>query len=296
MKRLLFIITILLGLQAYSQTIMRIHRNSGFVEYLPISVIDSVTHSIQALPVVTTTLNQDSITNITAVAGGIVASEGGRPVFARGVCWSTTQSPTIANDFIIEGFGAGAFEGQLKPLKSNTTYYFRSFAASVVGTVYGNELSFTTKACPPGQVNLSDFSGVYNNTVEKLGTGSPYGPYTTRVIQVKPLTTTTGEITVENIWDIDDPQTPAYDGWKPIVFKLDWTDPNNPIVTLDQQNGIADGGTLSATYSGRQVQVRAYAGQNGTFNFCDQLLVLKMQLGIVDLGWFTALYEVKMER
>jgi hypothetical protein len=296
MKQLLFIITLFTGLQLYSQTIMRVHRKSGAVEYLPIAVIDSVTHSVQNLPVLTTTLTTDSITNVSAVSGGIISSEGGRPVFARGVCWNTAPAPTISNTYFIEeGAGPGTFNGSIKPLKSNTTYYVRAFAASVVGISYGNELSFVTKSCNPSQVNLPDFSGIYNNTNEKLGT-SPYGPYTTRVIQVTPLTATTGEITVENIWDVDDPATPAYDGWKPIRFRLDWTDPNNPIATLDEQTGIGDGGTLSSTYSGREIAVRAYAGQPGTFNYCDQVLVLKLQLGIVGLGWFTALYEVKLER
>jgi hypothetical protein len=296
MKQLLFIVTMIFSLQTFSQTIMQIHRKSGSVDYLPISVIDSVTHSVQNLPILTTTIRTDSTTNVSAFGGGIITSEGGRPVSVRGVCWDTLPVPTVdKNYFLDEVGGAGTFNGSIKPLKSNKTYYIRAFAISVAGISYGNEISFVTKACNPAQVNLSDLSGTYNNTNEKLGT-SPYGPYTTRVIQVKSLTASTGEITVENIWDADDPASSAYEGWKPIRFILDWTNPSNTIVTLEEQTGIGDGGTLSSNYSGREIAVRAYAGQPGTFNYCDQVVVLKLQLGIVGLGWFTALYEVKLER
>ena len=43
-----------------------------------------------------TTASASSITQITASSGGIISSDGGADISARGVCWSTSSNPTIA--------------------------------------------------------------------------------------------------------------------------------------------------------------------------------------------------------
>jgi hypothetical protein len=139
------------------------------------------------------------------------------------------------------------------------------------------------KQCP---VVLNDLLGTYSRTNEVYGT-SPYGPYITTVSSVTPLTATTGKIKVTNIWDF---------GWNPIEFTLDWTDPINTKVTLVQQSGIADAGTITAAYDGEDVSVRPFAGQVGTFSMCDQTITLRMQLGVTGIGWFANLYTVNMAR
>jgi hypothetical protein len=95
------------------------------------------------IPTVSTT----AISNIgatTATGGGNVISECGSGVTERGVCWSTTTGPTIANSHTTNGTGAGAFTSNLTSLTSNTKYYVRAYATNSVGTAYGNEISFTT--------------------------------------------------------------------------------------------------------------------------------------------------------
>ena len=44
-----------------------------------------------------TTESITSVTNSAAISGGNITSEGGGTVIARGVCWSTSQNPTIAD-------------------------------------------------------------------------------------------------------------------------------------------------------------------------------------------------------
>lgn len=139
--------------------------------------------------------------------------------------------------------------------------------------------------CFEGDVTLSAFLGSYRNTYEDFG--GAYGPYTTTISAVKVLTAKTGEVTVTNIYDY---------GWNPIKFILDWTDANNRIATLTQQAGIGDAGTLSATYAGRDISVRPFAGQPGTFSACKQTLNLKLQVGVTGLGFFGTLYSVNMAR
>ena len=60
-------------------------------------------------PAITTT-NIASITANTASTGGNIISDGGAPVTARGVCWSTSQSPpTTADSKTTDGSGTGVF-------------------------------------------------------------------------------------------------------------------------------------------------------------------------------------------
>ena len=96
------------------------------------------------LPTVTTT-SATSVTETSAVTGGNVTSDGGASVTERGVVYSTTQNPTVANSKVASGSGTGAFTCNLTGLQSNTTYFVRAYAVNSKGTAYGDEVSFTTK-------------------------------------------------------------------------------------------------------------------------------------------------------
>jgi hypothetical protein len=94
-------------------------------------------------PTVTTTSPSD-ITPTTASSGGDVTTDGGDPVTARGVCWSTSPDPTTADDHTTDGTGTGAFTSSITGLTSNTTYHVRAYATNSVGTSYGADREFTT--------------------------------------------------------------------------------------------------------------------------------------------------------
>lgn len=143
--------------------------------------------------------------------------------------------------------------------------------------------------CDEGDPDLNSLTGDYENTNELLGT-SPYGPYTTSISAVTLTSPTTGTIVVENIWD---------NGWGPITFTLDWTDPINRTVEPIQQDAIpgSDAGDLNATYAGQTIAVRPNGTSGpGTYSACDQTFQLNMQLGVTALGWFNVLYQVNMAR
>jgi hypothetical protein len=143
--------------------------------------------------------------------------------------------------------------------------------------------------CFEGDVVLSEFIGAYANTVETFGAGSPYGPYTTTISSVNQLTPTTGTVTVTNIWD---------NGWSPITFTLDWTNPAARTATVVTQTAIggSNAGDLNPAYAGQTIQVRPFAGQPGTFSACNGTLTLRMQLGVTGVGFFGSLYTVNMAR
>jgi uncharacterized protein (TIGR02145 family) len=106
-----------------------------------------------------------------AKSGGVVNSEGGAEVTARGVCWSATQTPDIDNNdgMTSDGSGLGFFTSNITGLAPNTTYYVRAYATNSAGTGYGNQIQFTTTAgngipCP-GMPTITDIDGNVYNTV-----------------------------------------------------------------------------------------------------------------------------------
>jgi hypothetical protein len=93
-----------------------------------------------------TTTSAFSVTALTAISGGNVTSDGGGVfVTDRGVCWNTSPNPTLGNNKIQTGTGSGIFTSSITNLSASTTYYVRAYATNSVGTVYGNEVGFTTQ-------------------------------------------------------------------------------------------------------------------------------------------------------
>jgi len=105
-------------------------------------------------PTITTT-TASNIATTTATAGGNVTNAGTSTVTARGVCWSTSSNPTIANSKTTDGIGVGAFTSSITGLITNTTYHIRAYATSSVGTSYGSDLTLTTNCLAPSSFNLS---------------------------------------------------------------------------------------------------------------------------------------------
>ena len=99
-------------------------------------------------PPTVTTNNVTGITETTAVCGGNVTADGGATVTARGVCWSTSQNPTISDSHTTDGSGTGSYTSNMTGLNAGTTYYVRAYATNEKGTVYGEEKMFTTQSLP----------------------------------------------------------------------------------------------------------------------------------------------------
>ena len=91
------------------------------------------------------TAEVEDITESEAVSGGEVISDGGAEMTARGICWSTSQTPTIEDNKTTDGSGVGSFTSNLSNLEPQTTYYVRAYATNEKGTAYGEEVSFTTE-------------------------------------------------------------------------------------------------------------------------------------------------------
>ncbi len=93
-----------------------------------------------------TTTDATSVTSFSAITGGNISADGGASVTVRGICWSTTENPTIGNDTTRNGSGTGSFTSLIEGLSGNTTFYVRAYAINTAGTAYGNQVTFTTSA------------------------------------------------------------------------------------------------------------------------------------------------------
>jgi hypothetical protein len=91
-----------------------------------------------------TTDEASSISYTSATTGLTVSSNGGSNIISQGVCYSTTQNPTINNNLINTTNTVGHFSATIDGLTPNTTYYVRAFSTNEIGTSYGNEISFIT--------------------------------------------------------------------------------------------------------------------------------------------------------
>ncbi len=89
-----------------------------------------------------------SLTGLTgAIACSDVLDDGCSAVTERGVCWSTSQNPTIANNHTSNGIGSGVFMSDLFDLIQNTVYFVRAYTTNNTGTAYGDELIYIHNIC-----------------------------------------------------------------------------------------------------------------------------------------------------
>ena len=198
------------------------------------------------LPILTTKEIED-ITETSATSGGEVVSDGGAPVIARGICWSTSQNPTIDDNdgMTTDGNGTGTFTSDLVNLTANTTYYVRAYATNVMGTAYGEQRSFTTE--------------------EEEAELTPPTVITSEVIDITETTAVSGG----NVTD---------DGGATVTARgICWSTSQNP--TIDDNDGMTTDGNGIGTFTSDLVNltanttyyVRAYATNEKGTSYGDEM-------------------------
>jgi len=110
-----------------------------------------------------------SIAQNTAMSGGNITSDGGASVTKRGVCWNLTGNSTLADSKTDDGSGKGIYSSLMTGLLPSTVYYVRAYATNSIGTVYGNDLRFTTAAPVPPTITTTSASSVTATTVSGGG-------------------------------------------------------------------------------------------------------------------------------
>jgi hypothetical protein len=92
-----------------------------------------------------TTTAVTGLATTTAISGGVISSQGGSVITAKGVCWSTLSNPTTSDLKTSDGSGSAEYYSYITGLNASTNYHVRAYATNSSGTAYGNDVSFITK-------------------------------------------------------------------------------------------------------------------------------------------------------
>ena len=94
--------------------------------------------ALKPTPPILTTADISAITQTTATSGGNITSDGGETIISRGVCWNTSQNPTIADSKSADGSGTGIFTSSIIGLTPGTIYFVRAYVTNSIGTCLKN--------------------------------------------------------------------------------------------------------------------------------------------------------------
>jgi uncharacterized protein (TIGR02145 family) len=89
-----------------------------------------------------------TVTEYSAIAGGVVRDDGGSEIISYGVCWDTLPNPSTEGTHKTFSDGTGPFFTTIKNLELRTIYYIKAFAINSTGLAYGNEVEFRTNDYP----------------------------------------------------------------------------------------------------------------------------------------------------
>jgi uncharacterized protein (TIGR02145 family) len=148
-----------------------------------------------AMPGISSTTAISGITTSSANSGGIINSDGGAAVTARGIVWGTTTAPTIAlATKTTNGTGVGTFTSAMSGLTAGVTYYVRAYATNSVGTKYASEISFNTSQAVATLAATTTVSAIGSTTATSGGNITYNGGATVTVSGIVWSTTSTPTI------------------------------------------------------------------------------------------------------
>jgi hypothetical protein len=91
------------------------------------------------------TVQYSDVTQTTAEVSGNVITDNGAGLTARGICYSTSTSPSVNGPKVVfDTATLGNYSCTITNLAPSTTYYARAYATNSYGTAYGATVSFTT--------------------------------------------------------------------------------------------------------------------------------------------------------
>ncbi len=147
-----------------------IGENNGFVNHWESNTQTAITSNV-------ITNAATSVDHNSAVLGGTISDNGAPHIYQRGVIYSSTDPNCIADyQVAYMGPGGGNYSAEVFPVSSETTYYFRAFFRSSLGTFYGGVNSFTTTSGPP-RLSTNETTDVMETTAVSGGNIIDNGGY-----------------------------------------------------------------------------------------------------------------------
>jgi len=220
-----------------------------------------------------TTASASTVLVTTAVVGGEVTFDGGRPVTARGVCVSSTGTPTLSDQCVESGDGLGSFSVEIAGLTQETAYTARAYATNDEGTGWGEEVTFTTEApAPPMTITVAqDGSGDYT-TVQAAFDAVPSlytGPITVRVkagTYAEKVILESGKVNVHLVGDGAENTVITWDDYSgKMVDGVTLGTYTSYTVAIDADDFVAEDITFQNTYDGAQAVALRVRGDRVAF-------------------------------
>jgi hypothetical protein len=97
-----------------------------------------------------------------------IVSDEGYSITAKGVCWSLSPNPTIADITTTDGQGMGTYTSLFHDLLPGRIYYVRAYATNSRGTGYG--MSYTTSSYSALSIKTTAVTAITNNFAASGGT------------------------------------------------------------------------------------------------------------------------------
>ncbi len=148
---------------------VRTYDDRGAYEFLPLGA---------SLPTVTTQA-VTAITMTTATGNGNITAIGEPNPTQHGVVWSITADPTTADSKTTDGAvsATGAFTSTITGLTPGTLYHVRAYVTNAIGTVYGEDVTFTAHQVPTvitsAVTAITTTAATGNGNVTALGVPNP---------------------------------------------------------------------------------------------------------------------------
>lgn len=120
------------------------------------------------LPGTATVNSVGTITHNSAIVSSTILANGGATITERGVVYSTVPNPTLANNKVVSGSGAGTYNATITGLTGNSNYYVRAYATNASGTSYSTQSQFTTLQTPSAPTVLTGTSSAVGETTASV--------------------------------------------------------------------------------------------------------------------------------
>lgn len=117
-----------------------------------------------------------NVTESSAILNANLNTSGKENILFRGICIAMETNPTINNiKYEEQGNVLGQYVGKFENLQHNTKYYARPYITTSSKTIYGSELTFTTKTISVPTLttisvsSISQNSAIFNGKIENDG-------------------------------------------------------------------------------------------------------------------------------